>query len=194
MEFWTRQTKEVWEELQRTGRYYVKKEYIQMKNDTIADYYLELYEWYTKKARKYIDIPEDLKYPIWMNVSEDMMLQLAEDTVIFKLEIPDGNYVICNYDKWGYRMNYWYVPLDEEDEKKHNEELKKYGIASEDSLITGNMGNFYPLLKKKIIDSWDRIFTIIPESPEMTVGTCWELRREWVKEVRIGEKSENPEE
>ena len=72
-----------------------------------------------KAAGKYIDIPEDLKYPIWLSVSEDMMLQPTEHAIIFEVEIPEGEYLICNFDKWGYRVNYFYVPLDEADEKAH---------------------------------------------------------------------------
>ena len=165
MRFWTRQHEAVWDELQKTGQYIVKKEYIEEKNDTISEFYLKLYEWYTKAARKYIDIPEDLKYPVWLSVSEDMMLQPTEHAIIFEVEIPEGEYLICNFDKWGYRVNYFYVPLDEADEKAHMEELKKYGIASEDSLVTTSKGNFYPLLRQKIIKSWDRIFTIQPDDP-----------------------------
>ena len=150
MRFWTRQHEAVWDELQKTGQYIVKKEYIEAKNDTISEFYLELYEWYTKAARKYIDIPEDLKYPVWLSVSEDMMLQPTEHAIIFEVEIPEGEYLICNFDKWGYRVNYFYVPLDEADEKAHMEELKKYGIASEDSLVTTSKGNFYPLLRQKL--------------------------------------------
>lgn len=191
MEFWTRQVTAVWDSLQDTGRYYVKREYIEQKNGDLADYYLKLYEWYTKAARRYIHISEEYSYPIWMNISEDLMLQPTEDTVIFRLEVPEEDYLICNYDKWGYRMNYWYVPLNEEDEARHNAELKKLGIASEDKLISTSQGNFYPLLKRKIIESWERIFTIIPDSPETTVGTCWEIKREWVKEVRFYENTEN---
>ena len=65
------------------------------------------------------------------------------------------------------------------------EELKKYGIASEDSLVTTSKGNFYPLLKQKIIKSWDRIFTIQPDDPSLMVGTCWKLKKDWIKEVRF---------
>ena len=83
MRFWTRQHEAVWDELQKTGQYIVKKEYIEAKNDTISEFYLELYEWYTKAARKYIDTPENLKYPIWLSVSEDMMLQPTEHAIKF---------------------------------------------------------------------------------------------------------------
>lgn len=180
---WTRQVPKVWEELQRTGSYHVKKEYIQMKNGDMADFYLKLYEWYTKEARKHIRIPSELEYPIWLCLEEENMLQPVENTVILKVEIPKEQYVICNMDNWGYRVNYWYVPLDPEDDKRHKQELKKYGIACEDDLTLTSKGNFYPLLRRKILDSWERVFTIPPVKPQDAVATAWELRREWVREV-----------
>ena len=181
---WTRQVPEVWEEIKQHGRYYVKREYIEIKNGTMSDYYLKLYEWYTKEARKYIDIPENLKYPIWLSMEEENMLQPIENTVILKVEIPKENYVICNMDHWGYRVNYWYVPLDVEDEKRHREELEKYGIASDDELILTDKGNFYPMLLRKVKSSWERVLSILPTEKQDAVATAWELRREWVKEVR----------
>lgn len=40
MRFWTRQHEAVWDELQKTDQYIVKKEYIEAKNDTISEFYL----------------------------------------------------------------------------------------------------------------------------------------------------------
>lgn len=40
---YTRQSKKVLEELEKTGEYRVKEEYIRMKNDSISEYYLKLY-------------------------------------------------------------------------------------------------------------------------------------------------------
>ena len=143
--FWTRQRPEVLQELNSSGIYRVKKEYIEEKNGSITDYYLELYQWYTRTARKYLSIPPECEYPIWLSPSEEFMLQPVEDTVILTLDIPEGSYLACNMEGWGYRVNYWYVPLDAEDDRKHREELKRYGIASEDELVTGAKGNFYPV-------------------------------------------------
>ena len=67
---WTRQVPQVWEELETTGVYRVKEEYIRAKNDTISDFYLGLYRWYTNEARKYIEMSRELLYPIWLCVSE----------------------------------------------------------------------------------------------------------------------------
>lgn len=184
MTLWTRQVPQVWEELEKTGVYRVKEEYIRKKNDTIADYYLELYRWYTKEARKHIEIPEELQYPVWLCVSEETMLQPTANTVILKIEVPKDKVMICNMEAWGYVVNYWYVPLDDKDEEEHNAELKRYGVQ-EDELIRTSKGNFYPLLKKKIVDSWGRVFTMPPANNNDAVATIWEIRREWVKEVRI---------
>nr|WP_312580058.1 DUF3841 domain-containing protein [Sedimentibacter sp.] len=70
-----------------------------------------------------------------------------------------------------------------EDEERHNEELKKYGITSESSLITGNKGNFYPLLKNKIIKSWERLFDSFEEEGIHTQATIWEIKKEWVVDI-----------
>ena len=185
--FWTRQRPEVLQELNSSGIYRVKNEYIEEKNGSITDYYLELYRWYTRTARKYLSIPPECEYPIWLSPSEEFMLQPVEDTVILTLDIPEGSYLACNMEGWGYRVNYWYVPLDAEDDRKHREELKRYGIASEDELVTGAKGNFYPSLRRKITDSWERIFTEPARTPEDAAATAWEIRREWLKGVRYYE-------
>lgn len=184
MRVWTRQVSAMWEELENCGIYHVKREYIEEKNDTIADFYIKLYEWYTKEARKYIDIPEELKYPVWLSTSEDYMLQPVEGTVVLELEIPEGKYLLCSMDRWGYRVNYWYIPLNERDEEQYKEELKRYGISAEDDLVLTDKGNFYPLLRRKIISSWQRVFTMPPETAQDEVVTAWEIRREWVRNVR----------
>lgn len=37
---------------------------------------------------------------------------------------PREQMLIVDYDKWGYRINNWYVPLDADDEARHNAELR----------------------------------------------------------------------
>ena len=97
---WTRQVPEVWEELERTGTYRVKEEYIRIKKHTIADYYLGLYRWLTKEARKFIDIRKELEYPVWLSVTDEMMLQLVENTIILKLEVPKEKVLMANMEAW----------------------------------------------------------------------------------------------
>ncbi len=180
---WTRQVPQVCEEIMENGVYIVKEEYIREKNKEIAPYYLRLYSWFTKRAACHLKLEPEHQYPIWLSVDEDNMLQLAENTVVLKVEIPREQVLICNYDAWGYCVNYWYIPSDEEDAKRHADELKKYGISSDDELFLTDKGNFYPLLKQKVIKSWERVFSLEPRNKQEMVAVSYELRREWVREV-----------
>ena len=180
---WTRQVPQVLDELEATGRYYVREEYVRCKNGEISDYYLELYRWYTEKSRKLIHIAPELTLPIWLSLTEDSRLPAAPDTVALTLEVPRDKLIIVDADKWGYRVNDWYVPLDAADERRHNEELRRAGIGNEALLIMTGKGNFYPQFKQKIIRSWDRVFTSPSENMSNNIGTVWEIRSEWVREV-----------
>ena len=53
-------------------------------------------------------------------------------------------------------------PTDDADAERHKAELARYGLTSDDELILGSKGNFYPLLKRKLQDSWKRTFTLMP--------------------------------
>lgn len=181
--FWTRQAAAVEEELQENGIYRAKKEYIEKKNDTISDFYLGLYRWYTAEASKYLDCAQG--YPIWLSMTQESMLQPVEGTIILEVEIPSDRYLLCNYDAWGYIVNYFYVPLDEEDRLRHVADLKRYGIGSDDELLMTDKGNFYPIQKREILQSRGRAFTLPPRNvTEGLVGTAWEIRQEWVREIR----------
>lgn len=180
---YTRQSRKVLEELERSGIYRVKEEYIKQKNGPISDYYLNLYRWFTERCRERMDIPRDCLYPIWLSVHDEYRLRNTEETVSFTLRIPrEMVYVMSEY-AWGFRVNYMYVPLDLEDEQAFNGELRRYGIENEMALVMEPIGNYYPMLKKKIISSWDRVFALSPKSPQDELGVCFELRKEWVRDV-----------
>ena len=78
---WTRQTPQVWDELQSTGSYHVREAYIRSKNGPISDYYLELYRWYTLRCRSYLTIPEGLAGSMRMDRILIMASQLAREPV-----------------------------------------------------------------------------------------------------------------
>lgn len=82
-------------------------------------------------------------------------------------------------------VNYWYVPLNKEDEEKHDKELKKNGIADESALYMSHKGNFYSLLRNKIIKSWNRIFETSPTQNIITQATLWEIKKEWIVDIKL---------
>ena len=183
---WTRQVSEMLGEIKDYGVYKVKEEYIRKKNDTISDYYLKLYKWFTGEAKKYIDVKGD--YPIWLSVADEFRLRPVEGTVTLRLRVPSKEVLLCNYDAWGYTVNYFYVPLDEADKARHREELTKNGLVSDDELFLTSKGNFYPLLKREVVKSWERIFTLKPtDLKACLVAVTWEIKKEWIEEVEYYE-------
>ena len=183
---WTRQVSEMLDEIKEYGLYKVKEEYIRKKNDTISDYYLKLYKWFTGEAKKYIDAKGD--YPIWLSVADEFRLRPVEGTVTLRLRVPSKEVLLCNYDAWGYTVNYFYVPLDEADKARHKDELTKNGLVSDDELFLTSKGNFYPLLKREVVKSWERIFTLKPtDLNACLVAVTWEIKKEWIEEVEYYE-------
>lgn len=143
-----------------------------------------------RQQKKYITLNEENRYPIWFSLDGQARLQPLENTVILKVRMPREKVLLCNMEAWDLRVNYWYVPENKEDAQKHQKELERYGINSDDQLIQGEKGNFYPLLKNKIKNSWERVFTLVDLPPEKLVATAWELKKEWIEEVYWGEKAE----
>lgn len=185
MKVWTRQHPDVLKTLLETGTYRCKPEYISMKMEEYDDYYMKLYSWYMKRAEKIVKKPQGVDYPIWVSIDEDMQLQLVDDSVIIEMDIQEELVVVTDLEKWGYVVNYFYLPRNHEDLRKHHHELQRYGIHDETSITMGANGNFYPLLKRKITDSWDRLFENYTLS-NIRQGTVWELRKEWITDVIEG--------
>ena len=180
MIFVTRQDPQVLETLRTAGTYTVREDYVRQKYTTITDHYAKLYRMLTVMARKYIEIPDGLLYPVWLSPEGTDAIPESEDDVFLRLDIPDGNYILANDEVWDHMINHIYFPLDKADELAHEEELARYGIASPSSLVGGSAGNFYPLLKQKVLKSWERVFTVKPSDSTRIVGLCWELRSEWL--------------
>jgi len=68
----------------------------------------------------------------------------------------------------------------------------RWGAGSDEELINTHRGNFFPHLRKKIQDSWTRVFTQLNMDPGIIAFTVWELRREWIEEIQMMVKTDTP--
>lgn len=180
---WTRQDKRMVDILEKDGIFRIKKEYIVEKNEDISDYYLKLYDWYVKKANEIVPKPSGATYPIWCSVDEKYMLRKIDDTVVIKLETDKSNIVFFDSTRWDYVLNHMYIPKDEEDQRKFRQLLKERGIHDEFSLVEGRYARFYPDIRQKIIDSWDRVFEIKKWNMFLVQANIWELKKEWILDI-----------
>lgn len=187
---WTRQNEKILDVLNNTGVYYCKEEYIDYKMENFSEYYKKLYNWYTKEAEKIVPKPcPSIKYPIWVSIDEAIQLQPVAGTVILELLIPKERLVITDMEKWGYVVNFFYLPKDIEDYKAHQYELKRYNISNPAELIMGDLGNFHPILKNKVKKSWKRLFDDYSLSG-VRQGTLWEIHENDIIKISRGTSDE----
>lgn len=180
---YTRQDERILEALNQKGFYYCKESYINEKMENFSSYYKGLYQWYSQHMEKRISKPlKEIKFPIWVSPDKDFQLQPVKGQVILKLSIDSERVLITDMEKWGYIVNHFYLPYDEADYKKHQQTIKKYGISDPTDLINGDLGNFYPLLKKKVKKSWERLFDAYNLSSSRQ-GTIWMIKQSDILEI-----------
>lgn len=176
---WTKQHENVLKVLEKDGRYTVKKEYIVAKMEEHAGIYLDVYDWYYRKASALIPPPADVRYPVWVSLSKEERIGKTDGNVNLELEIPTDQLITMDIDKWGLIVNYMYIPVDDADDDEHRRLLKTYGIDDVDAY----MKPFYPNIKGQIIKSWDRLFDEGIHLSDMQVGTLWEVKAEWLVDI-----------
>lgn len=177
---WTKQNENVLKELEETGRYTAKKEYIIKDMDEHAYLVLETYDWLVRNTPNRKDKPDDAEYPIWVSTSREATMLPSEGCVILELSLDPSLITFINIEKWGTILNYSYIPKDEKDGEEHRELLKQFGVSD----AKAYMSQFYPHIKRQIIESWSRLFDAsISLGNDEEYGNIWEVKKEWVTRI-----------
>jgi len=182
---WTRQDIRSLDDLEKNGVYRVKREYIENQYGDIAEHFIKLYKWFTEKASKMIPKPDGVEFPIWCSISYENMYRPTEDTVVYELEIDKSQVIYFDGGKWDYVLNHRYLPKDEEDNRLYLEEMRKKGFDDSDlySFIEGRNAYLYPEERKRVMDSWMRIFEIDHWNIFTVQANIWEIRPEMIKNI-----------
>lgn len=177
---WTKQDRRILDVLEQQGRYIVRREYITQKMDTVSPLYLDVYNWYAGSAAAIVPKPPDVRYPVWVTLEPDSTLANDDGTVVLELRVEEALVVRVDYLKWGYVVNYQYIPESPADEAAHGELLARYGVDNAAAYQSAH----YPMLKQKIRKSWERMFLPTEAATDdVAVGTLWEVRAEWMRTV-----------
>ncbi len=177
---WTKQNENVLRELESKGRYTAKREYIIKDLDEHANLVLEVYDWLVRNSPGAFQKPVDAHYPIWVSMEREATMLPSQGTVIMELTVDPDIITRVNIDKWGTILNYSYIPSDEQDRIRHRKYLEQYGTSDAQAY----MSQFYPHIKRSIIESWSRLFdeSIILGSSKC-YGNIWEVKKEWISEI-----------
>ena len=181
---WTRQDEKSLEQLERNGVFHNKREYIEAQYEDIADHFIKLYRWFVESASKRVPKPECVEFPIWCSISLANMLRPVEGTVCYELELPKDKVIYFDGSKWDYVLNHIYIPINEEDQLEYIKDLKRKGFKDEFNLYEGKYAHLYPLERKRIIDSWERIFQIDSWNEFVVQGNIWEIRPEYISKIQ----------
>ena len=175
---WTKQHKGVLENIKKNGRHTAKKEFIHQSEEAMLT--IDTYDWLVGELVKISSPPADADYPIWISLKRDATMLISPNTVIMELEIPADIVTYLNIPKWTAVNNYSYIPLDEEDKKRHTELLKMYGTCD----VKACMTEFYPEIKREIHESWSRVFDdSIKIGNDNAYGLIWEIKKDWIKNI-----------
>lgn len=180
MKAWSKQSKKSMEFLETYEYYVAKEEFIEKKRKELANIYLIAYTWLSKSASKYLAKPSYAEYPIWVNLQPQTLIKDQKDMVLLHLDIPEEEVLLFNFDRWAQILNFSYIPLDENDKKRHIKEREELGVSMDAKAF---MTPFYPLLREKIEKSWDFLFLEKDIPIEKQVGIIWEVKKEWITKI-----------
>lgn len=180
---WTRQDIKSLDDIKSNEKYRVKRDYIEGQFEDIAEYYINHYKWFVDKASKMVPKPDGVEFPVWCSISEENMLKPIEGTAVYALEVDESEVIYFDGRKWDYVLNHLYIPKDEEDESNYIEDIKSKGLKDSFSFIDGKYANFYPLEKRRVMESWMRVFEIEEWNIFNVQANIWEIRKDMIKDI-----------
>ncbi len=174
---YTQQAQVVLDAIERDGYSRVKWEYIQSKYGDDSWAFRQAYAFFAQNAPTYVAPPEGAESGIWCYCDQRWAVAAAGGHLL-KLEVPREKAVLFDSRIWNKMLNLQYVGKDEADEEAFESKLASMGIKNAAEAFSTS---FYPMAKREIQQSWQRLFGSADQCPETYVmAGLWELRREWL--------------
>ncbi|HCX63398.1 DUF3841 domain-containing protein [Sedimentibacter sp.] len=183
VKLWTRQHIKSLDELKENGVIRIERNHLNKKFEEISDYIINLYSWFVNQAERKVPKPEGVEFPIWCSVSEENMLRPAKDEIVYVIEVNENEVMYFDGAKWDYVLNHHYVPKDENDEREYAEDIAKKGFANSFSFLDDKTSHLYPEEKRRVMESWHRIFDIDKWDIFRVQANIWEIRPEMIKDI-----------
>jgi hypothetical protein len=183
---YTAQSPIVLETIERDGVSRVKLVYIDKKYGDTAWSFREAYSFFREQASSVLPRPEESESAVWL-YADSRWCFMTPDSLLMTFRIPEEQVLFFDRRVWNRILNLEYLGKDAKDEERFEQELKNLGLSGTHKLFSTA---FYPVQKRKVRDSWKRLFSSAEGCPrEYLQAAAWELRKEWLVEVRgAGEK------
>jgi hypothetical protein len=176
---WTGQQEIVMDTLNETGRYVVKKSYVEEKYKESGWIFREAYQYLAQWAKELIPKPADAESPVWV-YKYARHIYGSEGMYYLELAIPGEKLITFDTRKWNRILNLNYIGKFEQEESDFQKWLEKRGIR--DSLEVFSTP-FYPIEKQEIKKSWRNLLETPVEDDAYVQGMTWELKKEWIQTI-----------
>lgn len=176
---WTAQTQRVLDTLEKDGVYYVKKQYVEEKYQETAWSFRLAYHFMGEQMAKRVKRPIDAESPVWM-YKEPKWAGAQGSAPLIELEVPSEELILFDLRKWNRILNMSLVGTEAE-QRTLDEELKRQGISDISDVF---QKPFYPVLKRKVMKSWEKLFEETDVEEGYLQGASWRLRKEWIVSIK----------
>ena len=178
------QSDPVIEAIKKDGVCFSKKKYVENKYVESATVFTTAYSWFVNEASKFSKKPEGAEYPYW--AFKDLYnVDQANGGNVLKLEVPLDEVVLFDVRDWNRIMCLKYLGKDEKEEAAFREKIAPYGVLETKIMLT----NFYPDLKREVMDSWQNLFRNedkLKKGEDVTKNGIqaglWQIKKEWIVE------------
>ena len=176
----TAQAPVVLEALERDGISRVRRAYVDKKYGDTAWSFQEAYSFFRQQMATRIPPPAGAESPVWL-YRDSRWCFMGPDSVLMRFEIPAGQLLFFDRRLWERILNLEYLGRDEADEAAFAKELISAGLSDTQKVFSTP---FYPLQKRKIRDSWKKLFRSAEIPDAYCQAAVWELRKEWLVEAK----------
>ena len=205
MILWTIQDIAVWEQLEATGVYTTPSDRIEFPEheDTDCHHAHYAYRWLSEQMRKRVGPPpKGVEFPVWAWYKQQERPDGKPDMrcshyikdlpcVRMKLDVPDWEVMITDFEDWHYALNYWHCSTTEQESDEFEKWHESLGISFHDIGDWSLQSPELTLVRERVEKSWERIIGINPVNEQWHFpwkkrsfqATFWTLRHEHVLSV-----------
>lgn len=173
---WTGQHQRVLDTLQNTGVYHVKWDYITQKYQESAWSFRTAYGFLAQFAQKQGICPAGAESAIWL-YRDPRWICVDSNCPLLCFDVPSDRVLTFDLRLWNRVLNLEYIGENTQDEECFRKELKQLGLTSTLPLF---QNAFFPIQKRKVQQSWNRIFSNGTNAGLYLQAAVWELRLEWM--------------
>lgn len=206
MILWTIQNKAVWEKLETDGTYTASDRFLGFPpdEDDAFNHSHYAYLWLIDQMKNRIGLPpEGVVYPIWAWYKQHSQSDGKPDMrrshylkghacVRMKLDIPDYEVLLSDFDEWHCALNYWFLSETEKESDEFDAWCGSLGVDFQDIRNWNVDSSQLREVRAKIEKSWELMLGVrkcVDEdwhfswSKRSIQATFWVLRRENVLSV-----------